>query len=99
MAKIFRTIALASVLAFMGTTITPIVSTITADAQEVKKAPKKAAKAKKAKKAVKAKKTAKPKKVVKAQTAAAASKTCGTNMYLKGGKCVDARSVPAGAKK
>ena len=92
----FRAIALASVLAFAGTTmVTPMVSTISAEAQ-VKPAPKKLkkiTKGKKAKKAVKVKKASKAKKATKAQKAAAAQKRCGPNMYRKGGKCVAARSV------
>lgn len=78
MMKLFKALAVASMLAFVGTTVVaPLVV-----ATEVHAADKKKSK-KPVKKSVKGKK-----KKVKA------AKSCGTFKYKKGKKCVDARVTP-----
>ena len=75
MMKLFKALAVASALAFVGTTVvSPLVSATAAHA---------AAKKKSSKKPVKKAKSA---------------KSCGTYMYKKGGKCVDARVTPVKKK-
>ncbi|MGE0765382.1 MAG: hypothetical protein AB7L90_02865 [Hyphomicrobiaceae bacterium] len=75
-----KTLLLATALALPITTTQALMTDITAEAATKKKA-KKVAKAKKVKKAKKAKKAK-----------VAAFKHCGTYMYRKGAKCMDARA-------
>lgn len=86
MTNLLKTILLASALALPITTIAPLAWESPAEAQTQKKKVKTVKKAKvtKGKKAKKVAKAKKAKKVAKA--------TCGPNMYMKGGKCLDARA-------